>query len=896
MFVYKIFGMKKSLFFVCIMFEMAKAFAQQVQFVDEYSFLKASWGQEFGNLEDTNNPDLGGLISLFLRNSDPNSTDKVVQVRAFSGSQEIEIDGWRCWPEEIPSTSTVNNVSFLNIKGIVAGLGENSSVDIEVTLESGSILTKTIENVTPKVKLANIMPNQQMNKLYIYFRNDGTQNFSLNQLNINNWNMEVGNTPELQIIGGINAIEPKGTLIIELTYPFSLTVNTPLSIRAKFTNLVSNETQWTTAGVRLVPSEFPLGSWHSSAFNPDNLAGRHNLRELGINTLHGPGNPNLMAQAHSKYFMRTIWEPNFGNPFNAAIGAQTVFANAGQPFINAWSVDDEPDLNGKEISEQLSKSLVYWKNDPSTPSYVNLCVQKKYQRYGWHTDIVAMDHYTSPAAPNVIPLSWIPVIGRIGSLREALEYSDYLKYNLEPRRTWTWSQLAGNVWNYPPLDFEVNYQFWAHLMGGAKGLEWFVAQANTKNNFSEQWNEAVKLIRQLNPIKNQILYAEPVKIVQTNTNRIDSRALVSKDAMIVIVANNDATYNFSLSTQRWNGVSNPNNFVIEFTVPHWINIEQSYQALSGIKSPIQNLEDLGNRKYRISGNIHKEGLVFVFAKNDTQAPDAPTGLNIAHFFNDEDFVLSWKEPFDDFGINKYEIFADDSMITEVYHPIFFAKNSINYCDVNIWKVRALDASGNISDFNTYQPVIEITDIAPEILTQPSNASVSLGQDTSFTIVANGNFLMYNWYYSLDDGNTWIKILDNQTFSGAKTSQLNISNTPETLHNALFKGIVREFCTDLIVESNPAKLIISNLGAQEISPKNIIIYPNPAGDFIQISGLQSDEPMQIKIWGIQGNLMQIVQKSTTSGVLHLDINTLDAGIYFLEMKSENYFGVKKFVKK
>ncbi len=865
--------------------------AQSVEFIAESSYWPALVGPVFGTLESTGSPDNGGLISLFLKNDHPASGDEITDVKVYAGTQELPVDGWRSWPVIIaPGGGT----SFLNIKGGTNAFSTGQNLTVQVTTTGGQVLSKSIQTETTSVKLVNIVPSQEMNRLFFYLRNDGQEDFLVSRLHLNEWEFEVGISPELSVVGSTPVIKPSATLILSLSLPFIVSENFPLSARVRSQRLSGGPLEWTTHGVRLVAAHFPLGSWHSSAFNPENMTGRHRLRTLALNSMHGPGNPQLMQDGVNRFFIRTVWEPSFGDPFNPALGAATVSAHSATDYVHVWSVDDEPDLNNKPIPEQIEKSWVYWQNDPNTPSYVNLASQKKYQRYGWHTDVVSMDHYTSPAAPNVIPNSWIPFIGRVGSLREALEYSEYLKYNLEPRRTWSWSQLAGSVWSYPPKDFEVNYQFWAHIMGGAKGIHWFVAQSNTQANYPEQWNEAFKLTRQLNPVKNLILYGEPLKIVQTDNNKTDSRALVGPDAMVVMAANNDATFNYNVGALQWNAVSNAHPFWIQFTVPDWISIDQIYEAVPDGKIPVQGLESFGNRTYRITGNIHKESRVFVFAKNDDQAPGAPQGLQMADFFNDEEFVLSWKEPWDNFGVAGYEVFADNILLDSVSHPIYTVKEGVSICEVNQFKVRAYDASGNLSAFDTFSPILVPSQVQPQIVAQPLDAWVTEGQDTLFEVIATGSEVMYDWFMSTDDGLSWTEVQNDGMFSGANTPQLRISAVPAALHNTLFRCRVNAFCNDLADTSLDGRLRVVGVSLEESAHADWQIFPNPTASGVFIDGFSGQNLTRISVLNPEGKVL-IRNEEPSSGLVYLSLDGLAPGLYFISVTDPRGTHVQKVIK-
>jgi hypothetical protein len=70
-------------------------------------------------------------------------------------------------------------------------------------------------------------------------------------------------------------------------------------------------------------------------------------------------------------------------------------------------------------------------------------------------------------------------------------------------------------------------------------------------------------------------------------------------------------------------------------------------------------------------------------------------------------------------------------------------------------------------------------------------------------------------------------------------------------------------------------------------KDLIIYPNPARDYIEI---QSSEGARITIYNSIGEIVLSVQQ-TYSSFQRINVNTLVSGIYFIKVG----YSVKKFVK-
>jgi hypothetical protein len=88
---------------------------------------------------------------------------------------------------------------------------------------------------------------------------------------------------------------------------------------------------------------------------------------------------------------------------------------------------------------------------------------------------------------------------------------------------------------------------------------------------------------------------------------------------------------------------------------------------------------------------------------------------------------------------------------------------------------------------------------------------------------------------------------------------------------------------------------SNTGTKNISNagNDITLYPNPTqGSFyIKLSGRTGRDDVNALLYNLQGQQIQ-VQSITTGNVIEISIKGVDAGIYFLQVRSSNSYAVKK----
>jgi len=83
--------------------------------------------------------------------------------------------------------------------------------------------------------------------------------------------------------------------------------------------------------------------------------------------------------------------------------------------------------------------------------------------------------------------------------------------------------------------------------------------------------------------------------------------------------------------------------------------------------------------------------------------------------------------------------------------------------------------------------------------------------------------------------------------------------------------------------------IQGVKENSISEFNPGIYPNPAGNILNITTDDFMKPREIKIFNQMG---QIVFTSPFAN--HIDVSALESGIYFIEVKTENGTSRKKFI--
>lgn len=661
--------------------EQRSGLSASIRIGDAISFHRATLGQRFGVLEDAET-DTGGVLTFFVHNQSV-ATDAITRVQFIAGGTVHTPLGYRVWPPAMAGLGQGTSVTAITVKSTDYPFREGDALSLEVWSQNGGYdrWTTTV-NVTPEIRLANVIPDRDGALLYLYLRNDGAVPYDIERVQLNGAEYLVGD-PALTVLGFTPTLQPGHVAILRLRPPTPLPPGAPMAIGVRSRRQTDGAFFWTSAGLRQVAPEFPIGTWFSSALDPVDVTGRQRLRELSLSGVVGPGAPGQLQAGLDQFHIKSMFEPFFGDPFDPNVGAANVRPYAGAPYLQAWMVEDEPDLGGKPVGIELAKNQTLWQTDPTTPTYVNLAGQKRFQKYGWFTDIVSMDHYAAPDAPNIIPWTWVDAIGRTGEIEESIEYTRQLKLNTEPRRMWSWSQLVAG-WGQQPRDDAINYQFWAHIMEGAKGLFFFLARPDTEQESPSAWAEARQVTRELNTVRNLVLYGEPFDGVNS-AGDVTSGALVGPDAMVLVVVNNALHFRWQTFAWKWSTHTDDPPYAIEFHVPDWIPVEQAYRVTDYGRDFNIGFTHLGGRRFRIDPPypIYKDSHVFVVGRVDTEPPSAPTLRQI----NGD--VLSWSVPADNYGVLGYRVYRDGIEVAQSPTPVMAIDLPGHYT------VRAYDAAGNL---------------------------------------------------------------------------------------------------------------------------------------------------------------------------------------------------------
>lgn len=122
---------------------------------------------------------------------------------------------------------------------------------------------------------------------------------------------------------------------------------------------------------------------------------------------------------------------------------------------------------------------------------------------------------------------------------------------------------------------------------------------------------------------------------------------------------------------------------------------------------------------------------------------------------------------------------------------------------------------------TSNAAILTTNAAITITSQPANATICEGSNTSFSVAASGTGFTYVWQVSTDGGANYTNVVNSTVYSGAASATLNITNAPASFNNNRYRVIVSNAsCSP--TTSNAATLTVNTFPQINTQPQSVSI--------------------------------------------------------------------------
>jgi hypothetical protein len=224
-----------------------------------------------------------------------------------------------------------------------------------------------------------------------------------------------------------------------------------------------------------------------------------------------------------------------------------------------------------------------------------------------------------------------------------------------------------------------------------------------------------------------------------------------------------------------------------------------------------------------------------------------------------------------------------SAIATIANPILCNGNSATvivaatggtspYSGTGTFTVPAGNYNYSVSDVNGCNSIVPITISTPTAITLSANSTDELlGNDGTATASVSGGTAPYSYLWT-PSGQT------GATATGLSAGTYNLDVTDAN------------GCT----ESTQVQ-VGSQVGLNEYGSSDIIsIYPNPATEQLYIGSLIENDPIEIKIYSIDGQLLRTLDFKYDK-VICLSIDQWSKGVYHVHMKSASAAYIMPFVK-
>ena len=143
------------------------------------------------------------------------------------------------------------------------------------------------------------------------------------------------------------------------------------------------------------------------------------------------------------------------------------------------------------------------------------------------------------------------------------------------------------------------------------------------------------------------------------------------------------------------------------------------------------------------------------------------------------------------------------------------------------------------------------------------------------------------------GNAYQWYKDNVAISGGDSSAYIIISAQETDSGVYYCEITNTTLPDLvIVRANITVLIDENLNAEDFEINDIVVFPNPATNWISVK-TKSGTNAFAQVFDINGKL--ILKKELTSEITAISIERLAAGVYIIKVSNNKMQATQRFIK-
>lgn len=181
-----------------------------------------------------------------------------------------------------------------------------------------------------------------------------------------------------------------------------------------------------------------------------------------------------------------------------------------------------------------------------------------------------------------------------------------------------------------------------------------------------------------------------------------------------------------------------------------------------------------------------------------------------------------------------------------------------------------------------------------IVSQPSNQSFNVGESRTFTTnTLNTN--SYLWQRSTNGGASWINLVDggvSPIISGVNSNTLILDNLPSVYDGSLLR-VQMTSATDIKYSENA--LLSIALSNSDFETFDYVIYPNPIVNQFTIQLEQEILNKKPKYTILDINGRKILEGNIVEDVSKISLESLQSGIYLIQITTNDSKSIKKIIK-
>ncbi len=187
---------------------------------------------------------------------------------------------------------------------------------------------------------------------------------------------------------------------------------------------------------------------------------------------------------------------------------------------------------------------------------------------------------------------------------------------------------------------------------------------------------------------------------------------------------------------------------------------------------------------------------------------------------------------------------------------------------------------------------------PEVVTPPNNVSVIQGQNASFSVVATGTALTYQWQAST--GGAYSNLNDNSIYNGVHTNKLTITAATEAQDGFTYRCVVIGIpnCGFVSDVTSPAILNVTpplSIGNTSMNNSTVTLYPNPVtGSTVTLSSTLKQD-VSYTIVDQMGKVVLNGEMNSNQKTTNINVSDIASGVYIILFNNDSNVKPIRFTK-